>query len=164
MNNDLVTSFHNKESLVNSLVFVFNYPCGFNHLAQMKEIDASRWMVKSEVVFVVSKPIITQNKEIDCGVIIKPHADNVECMKYWAEVHLHKTWQDVVGDIVQIQTLQLKRYQSEIQLIKDKYTCDGGTAILFAHQVYVLVDKINRIKRATSLLNNVIMDSVQRTH
>jgi len=161
MDNELITSFHNQKSLVDSLVFVFNYPFGFNHLAQMKAINTSLWMVKSEVVFVLSKPNIIPNKEIECGEIISPHVDNVECMKYWAEVHLQKTWQEVVSKIVQIQTLQLKHYQSEIQLLKDKQTCNKDTVILFAHQVYILVDKIYRIKRATTLLNNAIIDSVQ---
>ena len=161
MNNKLITSFQNKESLVNSLVFVFNYPVGFNHLAQMKDIDTSLWKVKSEVVFVLSKPIIIQNKEIECGEIISPNVDNVECAKYWAEVHLQKAWQEVVSNIVQIQTLQLKHYQSEIQMLKDKHTCNSDTVLQFARQVYILVDKITRIKRATTLLNNVMIDSVQ---
>jgi len=161
MDNELITSFHNQKSLVDSLVFVFNYPFGFNHLAQMKSINTSLWMVKSEVVFVLSKPIIVRDKEIDCGEIISPHADNVECVKYWSEVHLQKPWQEVVSNIVQIQTLQLKHYQCEIQLLKDKQACNKDTVALFARQVYILADKIYRIKRATTLLNNAIIDSVQ---
>jgi len=127
----------------------------------MKAINTTLWMVKSEVVFVLSKPIILQNQEIDCGEIINPHLDNVECAKYWAEVHLGKTWQEVFSNIVQIQTLHLKHYQAEIQLLKDKHTCNKDTVTLYARQVYILVDKIYRIKRANTLLNNAMIDSVQ---
>lgn len=156
MGNDVVSFFHQGDTLV----LVFNYPTGFFHLDQMLDIDPSQWVAKSEVLFVLSKPI-TIEKEIDCGEIINPHLDDIEGMKYWAENYLNRSWQDVIRNIMQIQDLQIKNYQYEMQLLKYKHIYNSDTVKPFALQVYRLEDKINRIKRAATLLHNAIAAPVQ---
>jgi hypothetical protein len=160
MINDAVSSFHDGDSLVSSLAFVFNFPTGFNHLAHILDIDSIQWKVKSEVIFVLSKPI-SPVIEIDCGEIITPRIDSVEGVKYWTEIHLKKPWQEVISNIMQIQALQLKNYLNEMNLIKSAYSQNSNMMKPVVRQVYILEDKISKIKRASTLLHNVVAGPTQ---
>jgi hypothetical protein len=156
MINDVVSFFHKGDRLV----LVFNFPTGFCPLAQMLEIDSSQWVAKSEVLFVVSKPI-TAEKEIDCGEIINAHLDTVAGMKVWTESYLNQPWQAVLTHIMQIQELQLKKYEHEMQLLKYLHTHKSGSVKPLIRQVYYLEEKINRIKHAATVLQNTIAGPIQ---
>ena len=149
MKEDTTSFFQRRDSLI----IVFNYPVGFWHLAQVLAYDPHKWVAKSEVIFVLSKPV-TSNDDIDCGAIINPHIDSVQDIKNWAGTYLERPWREVVSNIIRIQELQLKSYQFEMRLLEYKYNCETMRPI--APLIYKLEEKISKVKRSTTLLNSVM--------
>ena len=150
MYNDVLDLFRNGETM--SIVFDCPVP-GFWHLAHILEINSHRWVAKSEVIFVLTKPT-SKNMEVDCGTIIIPRLDSIRCIKSWAETYLERSYQEVLGNILKIQELQLKNYKYQMGLLEHSYRTDAARP--FAHQIYELQGKIRKVHRATELLRSVI--------
>jgi hypothetical protein len=153
MYEDIVSSFQNG----NSLFFVFDYPQRFWELAQVTKINQSKWVAISEVVYVLVEPS-KMTKPIECGAVITPHLDSMRCANEWTETFLKESWNDTLKKILRIQELRLMNYRYEIGLLEHKY--NNETMRPFAHQIYELQGKINKLSRSTYLLQSA-MSNIQ---
>ena len=151
MFDDVLTSFQNGDPLV----FVFNFPTGFWHLARINKIDKPRWVALSEIIYVLTRPK-TQDWQMDYGTIIDPHLTSVRCVKEWTETFLQISRRDLLNGILKIQELQIASFQKQIALLKSQYTDE--TMRPSASQIYTFSKKINKIKRASGLLRSALDD------
>jgi hypothetical protein len=134
---DVISSSQNGDPLV----FVFNFPAGFWHLAQISQIDKPRWVALSEVLFVLTRPH-PQDGRIDYGSIISPRLASVRCVKDWTETFLNTSRCDLLNAIIRIQDLQLADYIKQIALLESQY-CDETTRSI-ASKIYLLQGKIKK--------------------
>jgi hypothetical protein len=150
MDKDGVSSFLNGDSLI----IVFNCPLtGFCHLARVLEVDSSHGLAKSEIVFVLSKPALTE-REIDCGGIITPQLDCIEHIKSWSETYLMRPYREVIDNIIRIQELRLDNYQFQKSILENNY--NRNTMRPFANKIYHLQEKINKINWSIKVLRPAI--------
>ena len=145
------SSFQNGDAVA----VVFNCPDGFWHLSQILEINSWQWAAKSEVIYVLSKPLVTPPVEIEIGTIVIPHLDCVREFKNWSETYLHKSWLEVLNNVIRINELQLKGYQYQLGLLEYSYR-NEKTSKPFATQIYNLQGKIKKTNRAVNFLRSVI--------
>jgi hypothetical protein len=138
-----------------AVAIVFNCPAGYWHLSKILEINPYQWVAKSEVIFVLSKPLNTPYFKIDVGTIVIPHLDCIREFKTWSETYLHKSWPDVLCNVIRINELLLKDYQYQLGLLEFGYQ-NEKTLKPYASQIYNLQVKINKTTRAINHLRSVI--------